>query len=155
VRTTPGTKIRGSVNYFISLLWGRDRPPLGCTLGFTGGGPSPTQCRGGPRHGYHLFTPVPHLRQELRLYWARQRPGLVSQPRVPPLCDPSPHYIIGQLLNVLFACLLHWQYKFGATLLTKESPSEFKFYASGRLYCESVTATLTLRRRHDLYAYLW
>mmetsp|Transcript_21450 Transcript_21450/g.29811 ORF Transcript_21450/g.29811 Transcript_21450/m.29811 type:complete len:475 (+) Transcript_21450:80-1504(+) len=43
----------------------------------------------------------------------------------------------------------------GETPLTKESAYEFKLYASGRHYCKFMTATLSLKKRHDLYSYLW
>ncbi|KAK3264747.1 hypothetical protein CYMTET_26528, partial [Cymbomonas tetramitiformis] len=43
----------------------------------------------------------------------------------------------------------------GGTPLMKESPSEWKLYLSGRQHCQCAMATLALRKRQDLYSYLW
>ncbi|KAL3693394.1 hypothetical protein R1sor_007045 [Riccia sorocarpa] len=40
-------------------------------------------------------------------------------------------------------------------LLMKEGQNVFKFYASGRRYCESFLATMDFRSRHDMIALLW
>ncbi|CAM6113993.1 unnamed protein product [Calypogeia fissa] len=40
-------------------------------------------------------------------------------------------------------------------LLMKEGQNVFKFYASGRRYCEGLLATMDLKSRHDLITRLW
>jgi len=40
------------------------------------------------------------------------------------------------------------------TKLIKDSESDYIFYASGRLYCRSLTAQIELRKRHDLVSVL-
>ncbi|KAL2634188.1 hypothetical protein R1flu_005667 [Riccia fluitans] len=40
-------------------------------------------------------------------------------------------------------------------LLMKEGQNVFKFYASGRRYCESLLATMDFRSRHDMITLLW
>ena len=47
------------------------------------------------------------------------------------------------------------RYKWGNTVLTKESPAEWKLYASGRQFCKHLQATLMLKRRQDLWSHLW
>ncbi|KAK7412017.1 hypothetical protein VNO78_03463 [Psophocarpus tetragonolobus] len=42
-----------------------------------------------------------------------------------------------------------------APLLLKEGQTTFKFYASGRRYCQGVLATLELKSRHDLIARIY
>ncbi|KAK9811206.1 hypothetical protein WJX73_010422 [Symbiochloris irregularis] len=39
------------------------------------------------------------------------------------------------------------------SVLVRESASSFKMYATGRRFCHSLTATLELRKRHDLLSY--
>jgi hypothetical protein len=40
-------------------------------------------------------------------------------------------------------------------LLVKEGQNTFKFYASGRRFCEGLLATMDLKNRHDLIALMW
>ncbi|BBN05281.1 PAT complex subunit CCDC47 [Marchantia polymorpha subsp. ruderalis] len=40
-------------------------------------------------------------------------------------------------------------------LLMKEGQNVFKFYASGRRYCEGLLATMDFQSRHDLIALIW
>ncbi|KAJ7543339.1 hypothetical protein O6H91_09G033800 [Diphasiastrum complanatum] len=42
-----------------------------------------------------------------------------------------------------------------AALLMKEGQNVFKFYASGRRYCQGLLATMDLQSRHDLISRLW
>lgn len=43
----------------------------------------------------------------------------------------------------------------GDGLISRESPSEFKFYASGRRFCEGLLATITNKPRQDLAKMAW
>lgn len=40
-------------------------------------------------------------------------------------------------------------------LLLKEGQTTFKFYASGRRYCQGLLATMELKSRHDLIARIY
>eukprot|EP00249_Psilotum_nudum_P010277 c22444_g1_i1 orf=104-1621(+) len=42
-----------------------------------------------------------------------------------------------------------------APLLIKEGQNVFKFYASGRRYCQGLLSTMELQSRHDLLARIW
>ncbi|PKA51717.1 Uncharacterized protein AXF42_Ash003084 [Apostasia shenzhenica] len=68
------------------------------------------------------------------------------------LCWASQFATKDSIFDKNFSLLGTGDGKEDAPLLLKEGQDVFKFYASGRRYCQSLLATMELRSRHDLIA---